>query len=59
MGEGRMHVWEQEVYGKSLYLPLNLAVSLKLLLKNCLKKKKLKKIHVKFWSSYMNEPFLS
>ena len=46
---GRTHVWEQEVYGLSLYLPLNLAVSLKttLSLKNC-SKKKMKKIHIKF-----------
>ena len=27
-------MWEQGVYGKSLYLPLNFAVNLKLLLKN-------------------------
>ena len=29
-----MHVWRQGVYGKSLHLPLSLAVALKLLLKN-------------------------
>lgn len=28
---GGLYVWEQEVYGKSLYLSLNFAVKLKLL----------------------------
>lgn len=27
-----MHVWDQGIYGKSLYLPLNFAENLKLLL---------------------------
>ena len=31
--EGATHAWEQEVYGKSLYLPLNFAVNLILLQK--------------------------
>ena len=30
-GEGCVHVWEQAVYRKSLYLPLNFPRSLKLL----------------------------
>lgn len=38
MGEV-MHVWGQEVYEKSLYLPINFAVNLKLLYKNSLNKK--------------------
>ena len=37
-------VWGQEANGKSLYLPLNSAVTLKVLLKNCLRKCK-QKIH--------------
>ena len=32
-----IHVWEQGVYGKSLYLPLNSAVNHKLFFKNGLK----------------------
>lgn len=37
-----MHMQEQRVYGKSLYLPLNFAMNLKLLLKNeVLKNKKI------------------
>ena len=35
-----MDIWCQRVYGKSLYLPLNFAVILKLLLKNSLIKSK-------------------
>lgn len=33
MGEA-MHVWAQGVYGKSVYLPLNFAMNLKLLFKS-------------------------
>lgn len=54
--EEAMHVWEQEVFGKSRYLPLNLAVSLKLLLK-CFAKKDEKNSH-KILEQYMNESFL-
>ena len=36
-----MHIWGQGIYGKSLYLPLNFAVNLKLLLINTLIKKKI------------------
>ena len=32
-----IHVWGQRIYGKSLYLPFNLAVKLKLFLKKVLK----------------------
>lgn len=35
---GVMQVWGQGEYGKSLYLPLSLAVNLKLLFKNVFKK---------------------
>ena len=35
MGEA-VHVWEQEANGETLYLPLNFAVNLKLLLKKYL-----------------------
>lgn len=37
MGKG-VSVWEQTVYGKSLHLPLNFIVNLKLLKKKVLKK---------------------
>lgn len=37
--EKAMHVWEQGVYGKIVYLTLNFAVNLKLLLKNKILKK--------------------
>ena len=37
-GGGAMSVWGQGVYGKSLYLPLNFVVNLKLLFKIVFKK---------------------
>ena len=36
--EKAMHVWEQGIYGNP-YLPLNIVINLKLLLKNCLNKR--------------------
>ena len=47
MGEA-MHVRGQGMYKKQLYLPLNFAMNLKLLQKNCLNKK-YRKLNIQVW----------